>query len=485
MKKLLLLVSILVSFVYINAQPKWSTSNDALTWLNTQIKTVRQNDLTFTQSSTINFGNHYYSKISVSSLSAGGKSTDERYEFYLEHIDMNNINPIISGKTLVIELNSINEDRLIKNFKGEVFSGYVNSFKIYFEDLQMARDAIVAIKYIASTNPTSAITFNSDEDAYKWLMNNIKVSDESGKTIQNTIKVLTESSNKFILTAKETDASGATDEKVYEFYLNDFDKNSFQLKTSSSKLGISFATIGQLKPIKFFQNGVQKNYTNKFEIYGSDPLNMIHIVSAFKYLKGGLVAEAPISSPTVKETSVVSTPVSTQKPEVKTFNLETVPTPEYALRPYWLTSNNTLDDLERVDAQLDIKVKGMGYGGAEYFYTAFTPASTVRFDKNNIPVILFRAEPGVDPAEIVSLAVGEVKSDRRRFIQGSMKLAGKARDVGDAYIDLTFVKLKDNLYQIFLPEGIVSGEYAFMPISNSGSPFTTGSKVKIACFAIE
>lgn len=494
MKKYLFLISFTaIAWNMAVTQSNWSTAGEAVNWLNSQIKTVRQNDLTFTQSMAVNFNEHYYSTVSIGSVNAGGKTTDDRYEFYLEHINPNNMQPIISGKTLVVELNAIQKDRLIKHYKGDEFSGYVSSFKIYFEDIQVARNAIEALRFVSGTNPSSELTFNSDAEAYDWLMRHIKVSRESAKRIENIVKVLTESGNKIILTSKESDMKGTMDEKVYEFYLADFNSNSFQLKTSSSKLGIAFTSTGQLKPIKFFHNGIQKNYTNKFEIYGSDPLNMLHIIAAFRYLKGGESIPVPSMNtgshvPVNQETPVQNNTLKEVKTEVsvmKTVNAATVPTPEFALRPYSLLANNTLADLDRTDAQLDTKIKGMGYGGLEYFFTAFTPASTVRFSKNNIPVLLFKADPGIDPAEILSLAKGEVKKDRRRFIQGSMKLTGKTRDVGDAYMGLSFIKLKDDLYQIVLPEDIEKGEYAFMPINSSASPFTAGSKVRIACFAIE
>jgi len=166
---------------------------------------------------------------------------------------------------------------------------------------------------------------------------------------------------------------------------------------------------------------------------------------------------------------------------------QSFPDPEFSARPYTLAQDNSLKSIERADAQVDFKVKGMGIGGSEIYYTTFSPKSEVRFSKDALPRLIIKVDGNADPSELISMAKGEVKKDRRRFLQGSMALAGKARDVSSAYIKLEFKKLRDGIYEIILPSDIQSGEYAFMPMnSGEGNPLTSyNSKVKIACFGID
>lgn len=489
MRKIALFAILLFFVVNLPAQTKWTNTSDAITWLNKQIGKVVQNDLTITQSFETEAKNNHYSKVFISSVNASGKSTTERYEFYIEHLNPQTFVVNVSGKSLTVKLSTQNQSKVIKYYKGDVFSSFVNNMEIYFDDIQMARDGIDALTLINEKTPSSQVAFKSKEQAYDWLKSNVKESRE-GTIIQNTIEVLTDQSNKFIITAKETDDKGTVSESKYEFYLTDFNPNSFQIQSKGTRLGLSFTADGKLKPVKYFQNGVQKNYTNKFEIYGTDPLNMMQIHHALQYLAGG----GPSNSISANKSDVStvdsksqsgnvaqsSASAEVQKPVIK-LDVKKLPVPEYTLRPYWLTDKNTLEEVERVDAQIDVKVKGMGYGGAEYFYTAFSPKSLVGFSKNQLPILVFRTEGGVDPLEIISLVKGEVKSDRRRFIQGSMKMGGKARNVNSAFVDIRVEKLKDNIFQIILPDDIESGEYAFMPTTTS----STNTKVKIACFRIE
>jgi hypothetical protein len=166
---------------------------------------------------------------------------------------------------------------------------------------------------------------------------------------------------------------------------------------------------------------------------------------------------------------------------------QSLPDPEFLSRPYVLTDDNVLKNLERADAEIDVKVKGMGYGGTEIFYVAFSPKSDVRFDKNSLPRLIIKLEGSIDPAEIILLSKGEVKRDRRRFIQGSRALGGKARDVSSSYVEIRFKKIEGGLFEIVLPSDLQPGEYAFTPVGTvSQTPFATSStKTKISCFGID
>ncbi len=162
-----------------------------------------------------------------------------------------------------------------------------------------------------------------------------------------------------------------------------------------------------------------------------------------------------------------------------------LPEIEFTGRPYVLTENGELENLERADAQVDIKVKALGYGGSETYYTVFSPASSINFAKNNLPKIIIKLEGNVDPAEVVVLSKAIVKKERRRFLQGSNSLVGKARNISDSFISLDFKKLEEGVYQIMLPENMEAGEYGFMPVINNGKSLLGNSMVKINCFSVE
>ena len=69
---------------------------------------------------------------------------------------------------------------------------------------------------------------------------------------------------------------------------------------------------------------------------------------------------------------------------------QSFPDPEFSSKPYILLEDNTLKNFERADAQMDFKIKAMGYGGSEIYITAFSPTSDVRFSKNAMPKIIVK-----------------------------------------------------------------------------------------------
>ncbi|MDX2282975.1 MAG: hypothetical protein NW241_02385 [Bacteroidia bacterium] len=162
---------------------------------------------------------------------------------------------------------------------------------------------------------------------------------------------------------------------------------------------------------------------------------------------------------------------------------QTVPDPEFSLRPYAAGSDSTLQSLERAQAQMEMQVVGMGYGGANVYYTAFTPASEVRFSGRSLPKFVMKSEGGTDPAEQIVLCKGEVRKKHRRFVHIGVKMYGGARDVSSAYVKLEFKRIREGVFEIMLPRTLPPGEYAFMPLSiSTGAP---PAKIMLSCFGID
>ncbi|MDZ4810934.1 MAG: hypothetical protein SGI96_22085 [Bacteroidota bacterium] len=166
---------------------------------------------------------------------------------------------------------------------------------------------------------------------------------------------------------------------------------------------------------------------------------------------------------------------------------QSFPDPEFSSRPYSLEADTALKNLERADAQVDFKLKGLGYGGSETYFTTFTPKSGIRFLKNTLPKLIIKVDGNIDPSELISLSKAEVKKDRRKFLQSSIALGGGARDVSNTFLKIQFKKLREGIYEIILPKDIQPGEYGFIPMNTgTGNPLTSfNAKAKITCFGID
>ncbi|MCB9257417.1 MAG: hypothetical protein H6579_09825 [Chitinophagales bacterium] len=158
-----------------------------------------------------------------------------------------------------------------------------------------------------------------------------------------------------------------------------------------------------------------------------------------------------------------------------------IPEPDFSSRPYYLQEDGNLKSLERTSATTDVKVKGI-YRGAEVYFSAFSAKSKIQFHVNEIPRIFIKLDQNIDPYEIVSLVKAEVQKDRRRFLQRDQALGGKVRDVSDVLIELEFKKIREGLWEIFLPNNLGNGEYGFMPMNNLTETMSTN--FYISCFGI-
>ncbi len=73
-------------------------------------------------------------------------STEMLYEFNLADLDPNSISYKISGKSLSVYVNANFKSKIIKNYKNGEVGNYVNSLQFYFNDVETASNAMVALK---------------------------------------------------------------------------------------------------------------------------------------------------------------------------------------------------------------------------------------------------------------------------------------------------------------------------------------------------
>lgn len=201
----------------------------------------------------------------------------------------------------------------------------------------------------------------------------------------------------------------------------------------------------------------------------------------FNDLKKRLISQ-PANTSKTDSTVVLGATNSQKNNSVQTKeNKATFPDPEFSLRPYLLTSENTLKNLERTDAKYDVKIKAFGYGGTEMYFTAFTPKSDSRFKGSSLPVFIIKVDGDNDPSEVVKLVKAEEgRRDSRRFLISRNKMMGGASSVQDKYVSLEYKKLRTGIYQIMLPDKLPAGEYAFVPVNLKES-----MDVKISCFGVD
>jgi hypothetical protein len=161
---------------------------------------------------------------------------------------------------------------------------------------------------------------------------------------------------------------------------------------------------------------------------------------------------------------------------------QVVPIPEFSGRPYFW-KDNKISNLERADAQIDVKLKGLGYGGHDFNYSVFNAKSGVRFSKGQTLKFLIKVDKDVDPSEAFTVSRATVKKDKRFFVAMSRSMSGKSKDTGNTHVNAVYKKVREGIYEVSLPANIEEGEYAFISVGANATVSMSG--LKISCFGID
>jgi hypothetical protein len=181
-------------------------------------------------------------------------------------------------------------------------------------------------------------------------------------------------------------------------------------------------------------------------------------------------------------------------------NMQAYPEPEFVKEIYSLNKeNNSLMRLQKETSQLNTKSKLGGFGGAEYGYTITGERSKVRFSSTHLPSFVFRSREDqttnaggldsmsmmmgndsmakmmegmgsinsmvddiMDPSKMISLYAMETrKGSRTLLLQSAGGKFGKGKKASNKYT-LSFKKIKDGYYEIFVDKMLPRGEYGFV-----------------------
>jgi len=491
--KISLILSLLIILItHVQSQKTWNSPKEAVEWMNSKIAVIKLVDRTVKQNLVSDLEKGSKCELFYSVEYDGTVTFTKLSLFYWENINVDAIEATVKGKELFLSIPANDGSKFIKEKKsGDEAYLFSNKIQMYFDDIQTARNAIECFKYLKKESPPFQPVFNTKLDAYTYLQNEI------GKIIINTneydqsLTVQTDQNDKFLVTIKETDSRGVSTTKRYEFYMTDFNGKSVSVKTYPAKLSIELISSSEIKPVKYFINDIQQNYTNKIELHADDVQKAYILKNTFIYLTGEKTEDF-VKSEKKSAAEVLFPHHFKEKEEIQTDTLvldysnsdiKNCPEIEFSDRPYFYLPDNSIDNLERVDGTYEFKAIGAGYGGSEGYLTVFGKNSQKSYTVKTLPKIIIKVNSGTDPMDIISVVKGEIAGDRRRFIIRKNKMYGKVKDISDAFVNFRVVKIKEQYYEIIFDSPLTKGEYIFLPVFNPNT--TNGSTVKVSCFGMK
>src|SRR5690554_493371 len=209
------------------------------------------------------------------------KNTSESYHFNLANINPNSIVFEIKGDVSIVNLETRRKLNTIKTFSEGVQGNYTNSFVIYCESVEKARDLQKVLKeaiiHSEKAIENSIPTITNINNGIQTLNNYI------GNVVINETTYTQSLNGECVIEIEKNTTSGskATHEKMF-LNLKDINSNTIKYNTKEKNVYVDFQTTGGNKFIKHIVDGVQKNYTNSFSLEFSEIEEAIMAEAIFK-----------------------------------------------------------------------------------------------------------------------------------------------------------------------------------------------------------
>jgi hypothetical protein len=236
----------------------------------------------------INFtpGNGTKSIFAYTEPDSKGKSIEERYEYFLNDIDVNSVNFQVSGKKISVNLVTQNKTKFIKYFKDNVLQDFQNEIGILTSDIETSREMTEAFKSAIKNSEAQPAAWKSIGDAITFLTNTL-----TGETIGTDVYKLNLSSisndplNIRYVQGK-TDSKGITGEQSWEFYPYMLDPATVKIGSSGKFLNVGVTVTGKKTYVKVFKEGKQQAFDDNIALIAFDSKQAKDIAGAIKYLAG-------------------------------------------------------------------------------------------------------------------------------------------------------------------------------------------------------
>ncbi len=280
----------LILFVVFLLSSNFLSAQDNVSWLSDFTGDVVNGSSTLSYTFTKVDGNDCKLKIGEKETDKKGNVSQTDWVFYLSDLDPSALSFKPSGKVINISLNIKNGQKFVSVSEDGEFTGYTGDVPVTMSEVDKARALIDALKsHIGECKQTDR-AWNSRDEAFDWLVENIKPSDNSGTTYDQTFS----KGNKpymAVMQTESTDSKGNQNKVTRTFDLSDINPNGINLEVSGKSLKIEVPVTGKNYFIMEKTGDNEVNFGRDFEIYTDDIEVARNIVNAFQYLVTNTKAE--------------------------------------------------------------------------------------------------------------------------------------------------------------------------------------------------
>ena len=242
--------------------PKIKSVGEGIDILNSKIKSVTINEVTFTQQL---LGDCVLSFTKKEATPA--KMTDNIYQLNLRDLGKNLIAYNTEGKNVVINCKTKAGSKFIKFTENQVLKNYTNLIEFQLGEVEDAIVCRAVLERLVELCEAQEIRVSgSKKELLAQIKNSITKVTENKLTYEQQLELKDDP----ILQFKSTEIGEKSSKlKVYEFNINDINPVTVAFNTSSTAVYVSLSTNYMEKIIKYYEDGAIKNYQNTFAIQTS------------------------------------------------------------------------------------------------------------------------------------------------------------------------------------------------------------------------
>lgn len=218
-----------------------------------------------------------------------GSTELHSWVFYLSDIDPSAISFKAKGKSIVISMETYQSRKFISSYEDGELDGYTEKVGITMDEVDKTRSFIEAIKTNISNCKETETTWENQDQAFTWLVDNVGKATEGDTEWEQ--KFMSGSRNYLLdFEANSVSAKGEQESFSYTFDLNDINPMAINLKISGKSLIVE-VPIKESKRFIKLSTASGTRFSNKMLIYSNEIEQARQIVNALIYMVSNVTSE--------------------------------------------------------------------------------------------------------------------------------------------------------------------------------------------------
>lgn len=264
MKKAVLLLLVLIANVTLAQNQEFSAKIEAL---GNVLQKVESGKDEYSQVITVSQPGVVTLEINETALKDGETNT-LTYEFNLADIDINTVRTVTEKDVINVQLFAGKKQDLLKLTENGEKISYENEIFLYAEDIENGRaieELIEAAIPLAEKITENRLSLTTYDEHITWLTNTVKDVNLIKTQYAQSMRGLDSYPGKLEFKISENNGRSATSE-TFQFNASTINPNSLLFNIEGEVFSVTMETSRKLKTIKYFEEGVQQNYTNDIKV---------------------------------------------------------------------------------------------------------------------------------------------------------------------------------------------------------------------------